>query len=253
MRTRCHKQPSLENLIEAEDLGLEILHPGGLQITRELGELCRISSTSQVLDVASGTGESACFLAVHFGCAVTGIDASEFMIERARLKARDRAINVAFKKADAQELPFDANTFDVIISECTTCILDKETAIREMARVAKPGGFIGIHDLCWKERTPQHIKRRLAELEGEEPETLEGWKELFERVGIEEVIAADKSFLLSSWGTDIKRKLGIVARLRIFIIAAGRWGFGGLGRIAESARIFQSVHTGYGIIVGRKP
>jgi len=39
MVSRYEKRSSLENLIESEDLGLEILHPGGLEITRELAEL----------------------------------------------------------------------------------------------------------------------------------------------------------------------------------------------------------------------
>ena len=56
------KRPLLENLIESEDLGLEILHPGGLDITKELAELCNIGKDALVLDVASGTGKSACIL-----------------------------------------------------------------------------------------------------------------------------------------------------------------------------------------------
>jgi hypothetical protein len=39
-----------------------------------------------------------------------------------------------------------------------------------MGRVAKPGGYVGIHDLCWKEGPSEYLKRRLAELEGERPE-----------------------------------------------------------------------------------
>lgn len=60
--------------------------------------------------------------------------------------------------------------FDAVISESTTCILDNDRAIREMGRVVKPGGYVGIHDLCWKEGPSEYLKRRLAELEGERPE-----------------------------------------------------------------------------------
>jgi len=60
-------RPSLENLLISEEIGLEILHPGGLEITRDLAQLCHIGRVN-VLDVASGTGESAFFLAKNFNC-----------------------------------------------------------------------------------------------------------------------------------------------------------------------------------------
>ena len=171
MTRDTERRPSLENLIESVDLKLEVLHPGGLAITKEL---CHVSKDTKLLDVSSGTGESACFIAEQFGCEVTGVDVSEYMVDRARRKAAERGLPVTFKQGDAHNLPFDEHTFDAVISECTTCLLEKERAISEMVRVAKPGGYVGIHDICWKEDTPEHMKQKLAEIEGERPETLEG-------------------------------------------------------------------------------
>src|SRR5216683_3659637 len=51
-------------------------HPGGLRLTERLGERLRLTPESRVLDVASGTGASAFFLAERFGCQVVGIDYS---------------------------------------------------------------------------------------------------------------------------------------------------------------------------------
>lgn len=245
-------RPSLENLIESEDLGLEILHPGGLDITKELAELCHIDRGAKVLDVASGTGESACYLAENFGCSVVGVDASEHMIEKAREKARERGLNIEFKKGDAHNLPFGDDAFDVVISECTTCLLDKERAIREMVRVAKPGGYVGIHDICWRGNTPESLKQRLAEIEGERPETLEGWKGLFERAGLREVIAVDKSYLIPGWRKEIKKRIGVTGQAKIFLTVIKNWGISGYKTVRESERIFQSKYVGYGIIVERK-
>ena len=245
-------RPSLENLIESEDLGLEVLHPGGLKITEELAKLCHIGKNKNVLDVASGTGESACYIAENFQCRVVGVDASEYMIERANKKAKERGLNIEFKKGDAHHLPFDDNTFDVVISECTTCLLDKERAIREMVRVTKPGGYVGIHDVCWKGDTPGYLKQRLAEIEGERPETLEGWKKLFEKAGLKDVITVDKSHLIPGWGKEIKKKIGLIGQLKIFFKVFKNWGIKGYKTIRESERIFQSKYMGYGIIVGRK-
>ena len=76
-------QPSLEGLVETGMLALESLHPGGLETTRQLAELCNIQRGTVVLDVASGTGETACFLARTFGARVVGVDRSGEMIRRA--------------------------------------------------------------------------------------------------------------------------------------------------------------------------
>jgi SAM-dependent methyltransferase len=246
-------RPSLESLIESEDLGLEVLHPGGLEITKELAQLCKVREHTSLLDVAAGTGESACYLAEHFGCSVLGVDASDFMVERATRKAKERRVNVQFRIADAHSLPFESNSFDVVISECTTCILDKEKAIREMVRVARTGGYVGIHDICWFEATPDNLKRSLAEIEGENPETLEGWKNLFKVSGLGEIVAVDRSDLIPPWTRSIKRQLGLRGQLAVFMKATKNWGIKGLVNMWRSAQIFQSDHTGYGIIVGRKP
>jgi len=254
MAKENERRPSLEDLIESEDLRLEVLHPGGLEITKELAELCHIGKDTKVLDVSSGTGESACFLAEEFGCQVTGVDASDIMVERARRKSTERrGRDIEFKQGDAHNLPFEENTFDAVISECTTCLLDKERAISEMVRVARSEGCVGIHDICWKDNTPESIKQKLAAIEGERPERLDGWKQLFEQAGLKDVVTVDKSYLIPGWGMEIKKKIGIVRLLKFFLTVLKKWGISGFRSVRESEQIFQSPHVGYGIIVGRKP
>ena len=88
-----NKHPSLENLIISENLGIETLHPGGLDITTELAELCNISKGVKLLDVASGTGESIIYLVDKFDCVGSGIDNSSYMIERSKNKVKNKNIN----------------------------------------------------------------------------------------------------------------------------------------------------------------
>jgi len=244
---------SLEALIENENLGLEVLHPGGLGITRELAELCRIGSTALVLDAASGTGESACYLVETRGACVVGVDVSRVMLARAKTKAVERGLRIEFGRGDAEQLPFREGLFDAVVSECTICLLDKGPAMAEMVRVAKPGGYVGIHDMCWIPGAPEEIKRRLADLEGERPETLEGWRNLFETAGLVDILTVDKSELIPTWIRDIRKRLGIRRELSIFLRILTRWGISGLRNALESERVFQSRFMGYGIVVGRKP
>jgi arsenite methyltransferase len=177
------RSASLEALVESGELRtIQILHPGGLKLTRQLAELCHVGENKSVLDVASGTGETACYLAQSFGCRVTGVDHSALMVDVARRKARERNLDINFEVADAHDLRFAAGSFDVVLSECTLCALDKKKALGEMARVARSGGWVGISDLFWKDDAPIDIKQRLAKIEEEHPEELPGWTRLFERL-----------------------------------------------------------------------
>jgi hypothetical protein len=69
---------SIEQLIENEDLEIEVLHPGGLALSTVFARQCHTRNGTQVLEVASGTGETACLLAAALGVRVTcGVLASE--------------------------------------------------------------------------------------------------------------------------------------------------------------------------------
>lgn len=235
-----------------EDLDLEIFHPGGLDITQELAELCHIGKNMDILDVASGTGESACFLAKNFGCRVIGVEASDYLVKAARKKARERKLKIEFKKGDAHHLPFKNNTFDVVICECAVCLMGKKRAISEMVRVVKKKGYVGIHDICWKEDTPEDLKQRLAVTEDEGPETLEGWKKLFEKTGLKNFATVDKACLVPAWADKFRKEAGVTGQLKqlkIVLKTLENWRAGGH---KEPGQILQSPYTGYGIIVGRK-
>jgi SAM-dependent methyltransferase len=245
-------QASLENLIEAGLLRFESLHPGGLQLTEELAGLCKIGKDTEVLDVASGTGESACFLAERLGARVVGLDGSAEMIHRAEEKARARGLEVEFRQGDAHHLPFPDAAFDVVISECTLCILDIGQALEEMVRVVRPGGCVGMHDLCWQEDTPADLKRTLAEIEGERPETLAGWRQLFADAGLTEVQTVDRSSLIPPWMKEARQSLGLTGQLALVWKIIRRWGIRGLRRVLRSERVFASKHLGYGIVVGTR-
>ena len=75
-------RPSPEGLVETGMLTFESLHPGGLELSRKLAELCKVQEGDDVLDVASGTGETACFLAERFAVRVYAVDRSDQMIRR---------------------------------------------------------------------------------------------------------------------------------------------------------------------------
>ncbi len=247
------REPSLEALVETGIMPGAIFHPGGLALSEELAVLCGIKSTYEILDVACGTGETACFLAETFGCRVVGIDATELQIRRAQAKGAERHLSVEFRQADAHHLPFPDDIFDALICEATLCHLEIGQALNEMVRVTKPGGQVGIHDLCWQVNTPAIIKKRYAELEHERPETLAGWASRFQQSNLVDIRMVDKSHVYPTWLKVAKRSFGFFGQLMISCAVLKRWGFAGLWRIRESRRIWESEHMGYGMIVGSKP
>jgi arsenite methyltransferase len=137
-------------------------HPGGVELTGRLAQLAGLSDKSVVLDVASGKGTSALYLAETVGCKVIGIDLSQANIEQASAEATARGLDdhASFLSGDAERLPFEAASFDALICECAFCTFpDKERAATEFARVLRPGGAVAISDLT---RTPAP----LPELDG---------------------------------------------------------------------------------------
>lgn len=244
---------SLEHLIESDALGLEILHPGGLTLTRELARLCGIWRGVRVLELACGTGESGCLLAGERGARVVGLDASAPLLRRARLKAERAELQVAWVRADAHALPFPADSFDAVISECALCHLDKPRVLREMLRVLRPGGAAGMHDLCWQPEAPPHLRTRLRDLEEEEPESACGWLDAFREAGFVHTVYYDRSAVMHDWMRETHAALGMRSYFRATARVLRRWGAAGLWRVLASERIFANPHLGYAILVGHKP
>lgn len=179
-------------------LGIPYYHAGGLTSTKKLAELCRIDSTKKVLMVGCGTGFSACYLARKIGCEVVGIDIAELSIEEAKERAKRQGVSdkAKFRVGDAYALPFEAGTFDAVITEFVSQFLDRNRAFKEFLRVLKPGAYVGINEMYREKEIPAKAAEEIAQAEkkiGEItglPFTLsspEEWKEELERAGLKDV------------------------------------------------------------------
>jgi ubiquinone/menaquinone biosynthesis C-methylase UbiE len=95
-----------------------------------------------VLDVGVGTGFLSIMLA-EMGYSVVGIDFSEEMLKLARRKIDERGLEVSLKIGDAEDLPFEDNSFDAIVNRAVLWTLpDPKRALEEWKRVLKPGGTL---------------------------------------------------------------------------------------------------------------
>jgi demethylmenaquinone methyltransferase/2-methoxy-6-polyprenyl-1,4-benzoquinol methylase len=103
-----------------------------------------------VLDLATGTGDLAIAIARAHGARVIGIDPSAGMLEVARRKVREAGVeeNVELRTGDAQALELGDETVDGIsMAFGIRNVPDRGRALREMARVTRPGGRIAILEL----------------------------------------------------------------------------------------------------------
>ena len=116
-----------------------------LQIVGELlAEACDLRTDERVLDVAAGNG-NATLAAARRGCKVTSTDYVSALLERGAERARAERLEVSFETADAEALPFAANTFDAVLSSFGVMFTpDQDKAAAELLRVCRPGGRIGM-------------------------------------------------------------------------------------------------------------
>jgi demethylmenaquinone methyltransferase / 2-methoxy-6-polyprenyl-1,4-benzoquinol methylase len=102
----------------------------------------------RILDVATGTGMVAFELAARGGGEVIGLDQSEAMLGAARRRlaaSKDPAGRISFIRGEAERLPFADGEFDALTFTYLLRYVDDRTAtMRELARVVKPGGRIGM-------------------------------------------------------------------------------------------------------------
>lgn len=116
-----------------------------LQIVGEsLCEAADLRSGSTVLDVACGNGNASLAAARRF-CTVTGIDYVPALLSRAEERAQAERLAITFTEADAEHLPFADATFDYVLSTYGVMFApDQAQAAKELVRVCKPGGRIGV-------------------------------------------------------------------------------------------------------------
>jgi ubiquinone/menaquinone biosynthesis C-methylase UbiE len=116
-----------------------------LQIVGEqLAEACDLHWDERVLDVAAGNG-NATLAAARRGCKVTSTDYVPGLLDLGAERAAAEHLDVAFRVADAEDLPFAEASFDAVLSTFGVMFCpDQAQAAAELARVCRPGGTIGL-------------------------------------------------------------------------------------------------------------
>lgn len=267
MRRRGDHEPTIERVIELS--GLETLHPGGMAMTRRTGEVAGLAAGQHLLDVSSGRGTQAIFYAQQFGVEVTGVDLSDDMVRTATRNAERAGVaeRVRFRQGDSQRLPFEAETFDVVVNECAVGIPDDSQAVlNEMVRVVRRGGAVVMHESTWTGAISAEEKDELAERYGTTPLDGAEWVEMLRRAGGTEIHVETDPWSRPEmfWNIRADRHvagpgavLSFAEKVRTMTRIARTYGLRGVRKAFENERSFYRVvlggKLGYALYWGRRP
>lgn len=131
--------------------GKTIIRQGGRYGTRRLLYELEIKPGMKVLEFGAGIGGNAFTLVETYKVDVVGVDISKYMVDKGEERAKALGISdvCKFVHSTDDRLPFDDNTFDVVIAEAVLMYTDVNKTIPEIFRVLKPGGKLGFHDWSW--------------------------------------------------------------------------------------------------------
>ncbi|OHV62634.1 SAM-dependent methyltransferase [Mesorhizobium sp. LCM 4577] len=199
--------PQEQRLKPGQLATLDQFHTRGLAATAELANLAVITAGMSVLDVGSGVGGPARFLAETYGCQVTGLDLSEPFVEAARyLTARTgQDDKVSFETGSALALPFEDGMFDAaLLQHVAMNIADRPLLYREIRRVLKPGGKFATFDVVLNSGDPLYPVP-WARTPGESfLLTAEATCEAIEAAGFGTLVRRDDTTVAKAWFAELR-------------------------------------------------
>jgi len=150
----------VEHLTAADLAPVDEFHIRGREASVEGAELAAVQADWRVLDVGSGLGGPARFLADRYGCHVTGIDLTPEFVEMATELSRRAGLQALteFQCASATAMPFPDAAFHLAWTQHVQMnIEDKAALYGEVRRVLRPGGRFVFHDIFTGSESPIHF------------------------------------------------------------------------------------------------
>jgi SAM-dependent methyltransferase len=192
------ESPTIEDLAPADEF-----HSLGRVATKELAELAAFEPGTRVLDVGSGLGGPARYLAATCGCDVTGIDLMPEFCEVASELSRRAGLadRTRFRPGDALALPFGEAAFDGVWTiQAQMNIADKQRLYGEIARVLRAGGKFVFQDICAGDGRPLDLPVPWASEAGQShliaPEAL---RSMLGSVGLRERVFRNVTAAILAW------------------------------------------------------
>lgn len=245
----------------------DLFPPGGRELYRQVALLTGMEPGQEVLVAACGSGVTAEFFAREFGAQVVGVDEDAALVERAEARARKEEVQglLHFQEGPMDSLPYRDHVFDVAIGELgLSARCDPLDAVRELARVVRPGGRVALIQPVWKAPVDPERRELLSRHLGARPLMLVEVKRALREAGIRRLHTeawsdretafrreARKPFPDFAEIFSLQEKLGILRR------AWRRWGWRGVRAALDREREVHRLVTrerilGLDMVTGRK-
>lgn len=231
-------------------------HPGGAELTSRLARALRVGTGDLVIDVASGPGTSAIQLALATGCDVVGVDlaADNIAAGARRAEKADLSRSVRFLQGDAEALPLEDESADGLLCECALCTFpDKPSAVREVARVLRPGARLALSDVT---ALPDELPPELTSLNAwvaciADARPLEEIAALVEDGGLVVETSERHDQALAAMLDDVDARLRTARMLGLGLLGGGI--AQGRELLAAARGAVRAGLLGYGVVVARLP
>lgn len=216
-------------------------HYGGVAALEALMREAGIAAGQHVLDVCSGMGGPARYIAHTLGCKVTGIDLTASRCAGAERLTRMVKLDhlVEFHQGNALEMPFADDCFDVVIAqEAWAHIPDKPRLIAQVARVVKPDGVVAFTDIMCIGVLEAEVAQRLHEsMAFSEIESIAGYTALLEANGCGVERRTD---LAAEWTGILQQRHAMYRNMKASTVA--KFGEAGYRKYDDAYAFFVSLY-----------
>lgn len=217
--------------------------PGGEELYKQIGRLAHLSPGLDLLDVACGKGIALEFFIREHQVLGTGVDEDSNLIAEAEAYFRDSGLvgEATFQGGLPSDLPFRDETFDVVVGEVGIAANVKpEDAIRELVRVACPGGWVVLIQLVWQAPVDEARKQVLSDHLGARPLMAVELRRILKDAGVGDLHTEDwidGATAFRSEGRkpfpDFAELFGIREKFGILRKARKRWGWEGVWTVLQ--------------------
>jgi len=217
--------------------------PGGEDLYRQIALLANLSPGLELLDVACGKGIALEYFVREYEVQGTGVEEDPQLIAQAEAHFRETGLakHTSFQGGSPADLPFRDKIFDVVVGEVGLAAnVDPGEAIRELVRVARPGGCVVLVQLVWQAPVDDLRKKVLSDHLGARPLMAVELRRILMDAGVGELhtedwIDADTAFRSKAKKPfpDFAELFGLGEKVGILRRAWGRWGWRGVWTVFQ--------------------